>query len=384
MKSNNLRMTMVLVLTAGLVCCQQQEEQKSESSETVVKYGVTVKKGPMDEVLVKDYAPGSSLVVPETKVPTARFPVIDTHTHVYARTPEEVKEWVETMDAVGIEITVVLTGAIGERFDKLVDLYLKPFPDRFQLYCGILTEDIEAPDYPEKAVQELVRCYQKGARGVGEVSDKGWGIGGSSSEPLPQEKRLHPDDSRLAPFWEKCAELKLPINLHIADHPSCWQPLGPNWERTPDFQGFNLYGKDVPSYEELLAARDRMLEKHPNTTYILCHLSNQGNDLGSLAEMLDRFPNAYLDVSARDYELGRQPRFAREFLERYRDRVVFGTDMGREQHMYEGWWRVLETADEFIPGRLWWRYYGLELSDDVMKALYQDTSREILNWEPIS
>jgi hypothetical protein len=302
---------------------------------------------------------------------------------VYARTPAEVEEWVQTMDAVGIEITVVLTGAIGERFDQLVDLYLKPFPDRFQLYCGILTEDIEGPEYPQKAVQELVRCYQKGARGVGEIIDKGWGIGGSRSAPLPQEKRLHPDDPRLAPFWEKCAELKLPINLHIADHPSCWRALGPNWERTPDFQGFNLYGKDVPSYEDLLSARDRMLEKHPNTTYILCHLSNQGNDLSSLARMLDRFPNAYLDVSARDYELGRQPRFARTFLERYKDRVVFGTDMGREQRMYEGWWRVLETADEFIPGRLWWRYYGLELPDDVMKALYFETSRRILNWEPM-
>jgi hypothetical protein len=127
-----------------------------------------------------------------------------------------------------------------------------------------------------------------------------------------------------------------------------------------------------------------MLEKHSETTYIFCHLSNQGNDLGSLAEMLDQFPNAYVDVSARDYELARQPRFAVAFLERYKDRVVFGTDMGREQHMYEGWWRVLESADEFIPGRLWWRYYGLELSEELLGALYKDTSREILNWKPVS
>jgi predicted TIM-barrel fold metal-dependent hydrolase len=127
-----------------------------------------------------------------------------------------------------------------------------------------------------------------------------------------------------------------------------------------------------------------MLEKHPDTTYILCHFSNQGNDLNTLSKMLDRFPNAYLDISARDYEIGRQPLSAAVFLERYKDRVVFGTDMGRERHMYEGWWRVLETRDEFIPGRLWWRLYGLGLSEDVLQALYRDTSLEILNWKPVS
>lgn len=388
MRSSSFRVLTLLGILAALISCQQPEEspapKESESTETVVKYGVTVKKGPMDSILVKDYAPSSSLVVPETKIPKARFPVIDVHTHVYARTPEEVKEWVETMDAVGIEITVVLTSATGERFDKLVDLYLKPYPDRFQLYCGVPTQNLEAADYSAQAVQELVRCYEKGARGVGEVSDKGWGIGGSSREPLPREKRLHPDDPRLDPFWDKCAELKMPVNLHIADHPSCWQPLGPNWERTPDFQGFNLYGKDVPSFDELLASRDRMLQKHPDTTYILCHFSNQGHDLAAVSKVLDQFPNAYLDLSARDYEMGRQPRSAKVFLERYKDRLVFGTDMGREQHMYEGWWRVMESADEFIPGRLWWRYHALDLSEDVLKAIYRDTSRKIMNWEPVS
>ena len=388
MRTNLSKQMMLLALMAALSSCQPSEapsaEQMPESSEPVVKYGVTVKKGPMDSILVKDYSPASSLVVPETQVPKARFPAIDVHTHVYARTPGEVTEWIKTMDTVGIEVTVVLTGATGERFDKLVDLYLKPYPDRFQLYCGVYTDDLEAADYSEKAVQELVRCYEKGARGVGEVSDKGWGIGGSRDEPMAREKRLHPDDSRLDSFWDKCAELRIPVNLHIADHPSCWQPLGPNWERTPDFQGFNLHGKDVPSYEELLASRDRMLEKHPKTTYILCHLSNQGNDLTSLAKMLDRFPNAFVDVSARDYELGRQPRFATAFLERYNGRVVFGTDMGREQHMYEGWWRVLESTDEFIPGRLWWRHYGLALSEELLNSIYRETSQKILNWDPVS
>lgn len=367
------------ILAAG---CRQAPPEAS------VKYGVRVQSGPMDSILLKDYAPKASLVVPETRVEKARFPVIDVHSHSKMngiKTPADVAAWVKTMDEVGVETSVVFTDAIGEEFDRAVELF-KPYGRRFVLYCSIDTANIEAPDYPERAVRELERCYAKGARGVGELSDKGWGLQGAMSAldpqkaPLPRAKRMHADDPRLDPFWEKCAELKLPVNMHIADHPSCWQPLGPNQERTPDFQHFNMVGKDVPSYEELLARRDRMLEKHPRTTVIACHLGNQGNDLATLAKVLERFPNLYLDISARDYELGRQPRNAARFLAAYSDRVLYGTDMGRDPAMYRGWWRLLETGDEFIPGRIWWRYYGLELPAPVLEKLYRSNALRVLNW----
>ena len=372
-----------LVLSLLTIACQQapQAPPRGEKAPapTTVKYGVTVQPGPMDSLLLKDYAPISSLVVAETQITKARYPVIDVHAHVDANTPAEVAEWVRTMDEVGIELTVILSDATGAEFDRLVDLYLKLYPNRFQLFCGLDTSDIDNKDYSERAVRELVRCYQKGARGVGELSDKGWGLGGTAEAHLPRQQRLHPDDPRLDPFWEKCAELKLPVNLHIADHPSCWQPLGPHQERTPDFQGFNLYGKDVPSYADLLAARDRMVARHPKTVVIACHLSNQGNDLAALGKVLDYSPNLYLDISARDYELGRQPKGAAKFLLRYRERLLFGTDMGREKNMYQGWWRLLQSGDEFISGRIWWRYYGLELAGPVLESLYRSNAKRILN-----
>jgi predicted TIM-barrel fold metal-dependent hydrolase len=127
--------------------------------------------------------------------------------------------------------------------------------------------------------------------------------------------------------------------------------------------------------------RDDLLSKNPQTTFIACHLSNQGHDLAALSLALEQFPNLYADISARDYELGRQPRYASDFLNRFRDRILFGTDMGREKHMYEGWWQLLETADEFIPGRLWWRLYGLELEEPLLKALYRSNAEKLLLWE---
>jgi predicted TIM-barrel fold metal-dependent hydrolase len=341
--------------------------------------GVNAAPGPMDSILLKDYAPRSSVVVPETSVPKAKYPTIDVHAHVNARTPAEVAEWVRTMDEVGLEMTVVLTGATGAQFDKLVELYLKPYPTRFQLWCGIDTTGIDKPDYPQRAAAELVRCNKKGARGIGELSDKGTGLGRNAN--APRDQRLHPDDPRLDPFWNKAAELKMPANIHVADHRSCWTPLDVYQERTPDYQHFNLYGKDVPSYQELLGFRDNLLAKHPKTIFVACHLGNQGNDLATLGKELDKYPNLYLDISARDYEVGRTPRAAVKFLTRYRNRVMFGTDMGREKSMYQAWWRLFETADECMPGRVWWRYSGLELSAPALEALYRGNARKLLNWE---
>jgi predicted TIM-barrel fold metal-dependent hydrolase len=376
-------MRAVILSTVGIVASivlSAGAQQRPAERTTTRKFGIDVGSGPMDTILLKDYAPASSLVVPETKVAKARFPAIDVHTHGLPsnlRTSEHIAAWLRTMDEVGIETSVVFTGATGAEFDRQVEAF-KPFGSRFQLWCALEGGDVGAPDWPERAARELERCYRKGARGIGELTDKGSGM---QRGALPRGKRLHPDDPRLDALWRKCAELGIPANVHIADHPSCWQPLGPNQERTPDFQHFNQAGKDVLSYQELIERRDRMLAKHPKTTFIACHLGNQGHDLAALAKALDQHPNLFVDISARDYEVGRQPRAAARFLARYPNRVLFGTDMDRAAGMYRSWWRLLESADEFMPGRIWWRYYGLELQPPVLQSLYRDNARKVLNWE---
>ena len=366
---------------APLVIPEVEKDWHTDPEWRKVKYGdwggpgVSAGPGPMDKILVKDYAPRSLIVTHETFVPKAKYPVIDSHVHVVAKTPAEINEWVQTMDEVGMETSMVLTRAIGEEFEALSALLTKAYPGRFQLYCGIDLTGIDQPDFPKRVVAELERCYRNGARGVGEISDKGYGITGESS--LPRDKRLHPDDPRLDLFWQKCAELKMPVNLHVADHPSCWTPLDIYQERSPDYQHFNQYRKDIPSFDELIEKRNRTLDKHPNTIFIACHLGNQGHDLETLSRAMNQYPNLYLDTSARDYELGRTPRASARFLNKYKNRIVFGTDMGREKPMYQIHWRLLETADDYIPGRVSWRYYGLELPDETLKAIYRDTAKKI-------
>jgi predicted TIM-barrel fold metal-dependent hydrolase len=341
----------------------------------------------MDSVLLKDYAPKSSVIADKTFLPKAKFSTIDVHIHHYPEqsegiSPEEaLAEWVKTQEEVGIETSVLLSGATGEEFDRLVEMYLTPYPDRFLLFCGVETSNMADPDYSERAVAELERCYKVGARGVGELSDKGFGL--TRDPKLSPDERLHHDDPRLDAFWEKCAELNLPVNVHIADHPSSWQAPNVYQERTPVFQQFNQYEDNGLKYEELLAILPNMLKSHPNTKFIACHLANLGNDLERLGKLLDEHPNLMLDISARDYEVGRQPRAAAKFLGKYSNRVLFGTDMGMEKDMYQSWWRLLESADEHMTGRVWWRYYGLELSDPILEALYRGNAKNFLNWEKV-
>ncbi|MFV0267885.1 MAG: amidohydrolase family protein, partial [Draconibacterium sp.] len=242
---------------------QTQKNWQADPELRRIKYGdwggpgVSAQAGSMDTILLKDWAPRSMVVTKETFVPKAKFPAIDSHVHVVAQSPEDIADWVKTMDEVGMETSLVLTGAVGEEFDTLVNSLLKAYPGRFQLYCGMDRTEIDKPDYSRRVVKELERCCEMGAIGVGEISDKGTGITRDSA--LEPNERLHPDDDRLDAFWEKCAELKIPINLHVADHPSAWTPLDVFQERTPDYQHFNLYNKGVPSHAELIAKRDRTL-----------------------------------------------------------------------------------------------------------------------------
>lgn len=346
--------------------------------------GVPDGPGPMDSVLLKDYAPRSSVVAAKSFIQNAKFKVIDVHTHNYPgrsgrQDPSKaLQEWVSIQRDVGITTSIVLSDVTGKQFDDLAAMYLDRYPDQFQLYCGLLKDDIDNLDYAERAVAELERCYRKGARGVGELSDKGFGL--TRDKTLAPDKRLHADDARLDPFWKKCADLKMPVNIHIADHPSSWQPPDVFQERTPVFQQFNKYGDNGLTFEELIATLPSVLRKHPKTNFIACHLANLGHDFGRLEQMLDQFPNLYVDISARDYEVGRQPRRAAKFLSQYASRVLFGTDMGMDKSMYQSWWRLLETDDEYMEGRVWWPYYGLDLPAEVLRALYHDNAEKLLNW----
>ncbi|MEJ2537197.1 MAG: amidohydrolase family protein [Calditrichia bacterium] len=331
-----------------------------------------------DNLLLKNYRPKSIYKVPVTQIEKAKFPVIDMHSHPYAESLEEVDQWVRNMDAVGIEKTILLSHATGAEFDSLYQVYSK-YPDRFELWCGFDYTGYDQPGYGPAAVAELERCYKMGARGVGELGDKGKGLFYSK----PPAWGMHLDDPRMDPLLEKCAELGLPINIHVAEPIWMYQTMDSTNDGLMNAYEWRLDNKPgIVDHNGMIDILERAVKRHPKTIFIACHFANCSYDLNKLGALLDKYPNLYADIAARYAETAPIPRFAAAFIEKYQDRLIYGTDMGFDLDMYHITFRILETSDEhfYEIGQFGyhWALNGFGLNDVVLKKLYRDNALKLL------
>ena len=274
-----------------------------------------------DQILLKDYKPVSVHKIPVTTVPKARHPAIDMHSHPWAKTPVDLDRWVKVMDEVGIEKTVLLTHAHGAEFDRLVELYSR-HSTRFELWCGFDYTGYDQPGYGPAAVAELERCLRRGAKGVGEEGDKGLGMG------FGRAKGLHFDDARMAPLLDRCADLGIPVNIHVADPIWMYRKMDETNDGMMNAVNWRLDDKPgIVDHSGMIDVLERAVRRHPRTTFVACHLANLDYDLARLGQLLDRLPNLYADISARYAETAVTPRFAAQFFTRYQDRLLYGTDL---------------------------------------------------------
>ena len=331
----------------------------------------------VEELLLKDYKPVSIYKIPVTKVEKARYPVIDVHSHPYPDSRRELDQWVEHMDAKGIEKSIVLTYAHGEEFDSLVQVFAS-YPDRFDLWCGFDYTGYDKPGYGPAAVAELERCHRIGAKGVGELGDKGKGLFYSE----PKAFGMHPDDERMDPLFKKCAELNMPVNIHVAEPMWMYETMDASNDGLWNAYKWRLDNQPgIVDHAGMIEILANTVEKHPETTFIACHYANCGYDLNKAGALLDQYPNLYFDIGARYAEVSAIPRHTGKFFEKYQDRLLYGTDMGTSHSMYEFTFRILETADEHIyddRNNYHWPLHGLDLSDQVLEKVYNGNARRIL------
>jgi predicted TIM-barrel fold metal-dependent hydrolase len=334
----------------------------------------------VDQLLLKNFRPVSVYKIPVTQVDKAAFPVIDVHSHDYARTDEEIAQWVKNMDACGIEKTIVLAMTAGPKFDSIVQKYAK-YGNRFEFWCGFDFTGYDKPGFGPAAVKELERCYKMGARGVGEVGDKGLGL--SFSQPV-KPWGLHFDDPRMKPLFEKCAELNMPINIHVADPIWMYEKMDSTNDGLMNAAEWriDMTKPGIIGFDALIKTLENAVKDNPKTTFIACHFANLNHDMAKLGEMLDKYPNFYADISARYAESATIPRYMKTFYEKYQDRLLFGTDMSYDTSMYRITFRVLETNDEhFYEIGLFgyhWALNGFGLSKEVLKKVYHDNASKIL------
>lgn len=335
----------------------------------------------VDTLKLKDYRPVSIYKVPQSRIEKARYPVIDFHAHDNGKTAAEIDQWVKTMDAVGIEKTILLSYATGKALDSIIDKYAR-YQNRFEVWCGFDYTGFDQPDWTQRAIAELERCYRKGARGVGELGDKG--LGELYSKPTPGYG-VHIDHPRMQALLKRCGELQMPVSIHVAEDAWMYEPADARNDGLMNAAKWqvDLNKPGIINHAQLIATLENALKGNPQTTFIACHLANCCADLSLLGKLLDRYPNLYADIGARYAELAPIPRFVHAFMEKYNTRIVYGTDMGAAKDMYQVTFRILESADEhFYEHKRFgyhWPLYGLHLTDATLQKIYNGNGRKILS-----
>ena len=333
-------------------------------------------------VLLRDFKPVSMLHVPVHPINRARFYVIDVHNHINdaARIenrmpPEQV---VRIMDATNVRTIVILTGMWGDRLQAVIDQMVKPYPGRVMVFTQIDWSKIDDPDFSNEMVKQIDDAVSRGGRGLKLLKDLGLGVRDNAGNLIKV------DDPRLDPVWEECGRLGIPVFIHTGDPEAFFHPVDATNERYEELiehPDWSFYGRDYPSFESLLEARNRVFAKHPRTTFVSLHMGWPEN-LDWVSKMLDQHPNAMVEFGAREAELGRQPRRARELFLKYQDRVMFGTDNGLAEEMYRNNFRFLETADEYFdywggPGQGRFKISGLNLPDPVLEKIYHKNAEHL-------
>lgn len=325
---------------------------------------------------ILDYRPKSTLVVDEHLVPAAKFPVVDIHSHQTV-TAENMARYIQEMDALNIRVLNNLSGGSGERLKKNIEVIRdSAHADRFTVFANVDFGGV-GPGWGAKAAAQFEEDIRAGA--IGLKVYKNLGMTATKADGT----RLAIDDPELDAVWAAAGRLNVPVLIHTAEPPSFYLPAdytNERWLELALFPSRRNYDPSKVKFEQLIAERDRMFAKHPNTRFIAAHFGYHGHDLKTAGALLDRLPNVYLEVAAVLYEFGRQPRTAAAFFTKYQDRVLFGKDAYAPSE-YTYYWRVFETADEYFDYyrdyHATWKLYGMDLPDNVLRKLYYGNALKV-------
>jgi len=357
---------------------------------------------------LSQYEPKSMLHVSESHVERAKFPLIDIHTHIsvstksdagvelaaerqYLGTPQEL---LAVMERKNIRAMVNLTGGYEKGLVETVVRYDRAYPGRFYTFAEPSYSRFNERDYPKLQAQAIEQAHRDGARGLKILKTLGLYL----RENITSGTLVKIDDARFDPMWDACAQLNIPVAIHVSDPIAFFTPtdrFNERYEELNNHPDWSFYGGDFPNNEELLAARNRVMARHPRTQFVVLHVGNFAEDLQNVSDNLNRYPNMFVDIAARIGELGRQPRTAHKFFDKYQDRILFGTDATPHgddypqqvfnDKLYEIYFRFLETEDEYfdyapakVPPQGRWRIYGINLPDSILSKVYYENAARVL------
>jgi predicted TIM-barrel fold metal-dependent hydrolase len=328
-------------------------------------------------------------------------PAIDVHVHVHPAIAQVMADIMDANNLIGVANLGILERR-GIAFEEGMRTFRKKLGDRM-VYLTTPDFGDTSPGFGERMAEDLERKVEAGACVLKIFKDLGLRYTDADGKLIPV------DDPRLDPLWARAGELDVPVLIHTADPVAFFRPLDEKNERWDELQrhpDWHFGRPEFPDHDTLLTQRNRAIERHPNTTFIGAHLGNYPENLAYVAACLKRYPNFYVDTSARIGEIGRhRTRKARAFFIKHQDRVLFGTDLvlgwnplkdveasqailAELKRSYDAHWRFFETKERQIeypgyPIQGRWKVDAINLPDDVLDKLYVRNAQRLLRLEQV-
>lgn len=339
---------------------------------------------------LRSYTPRPAARRQVSEVDRARFPVVDAHAHLGRWltgdwAAPDVAELLATMDAANVATVANLDGMWGSELRANLARYDEAYPGRFVTFAQWdRTLFGEHTDFGERLAAQVREGAADGARGLKVWKDLGLHLRD------PARALVMPDDERLDPVWQACADAGLPVLMHTGDPLAFFDPLDETNERLEELlENPDWWFGDrsrFPTYDALADSFESLVARRRDVTFLGAHAAGLAEDLGRLDRMLGAYPNLHADIAARVSELGRVPRATAALIQRHPDRFLFGSDgVPPAAEEYAMSFRFLETADEHVPyspdpippqGR--WAISCLDLPDEVLAEVYEGNARRLI------
>lgn len=332
-----------------------------------------------DTVLLTEFRPNSQYSPKLTEISLKKYPKIEFHGHLgkyFNTTPDIIKNGINELS---LSKFVSLNLASGDDFSKIIAEYND---ERIIHFVGIHWESLKKEGGFLEISQILKKDFEKGAKGV-----KLWKNFGLSLK-LKNGERLKMDSDLLEPLFYEIETQRKPVGIHTGDPEAFFSTIDERNERYEELirhPEWSFSGNSFPKFSELMEERERMFRKYPKVQFIALHFGEFAHRLRDADSLLQNNPNVYLDIAARIDELGRHPKESKEFFLKWQDRILLGMDGPPDLEKLKIYMRFLETEDEYFdyhpdhkPRKGFWKIYGLGLPDTVLRKVYYENAKKIL------
>lgn len=264
-------------------------------------------------------------------------------------------------------------------------------PKHFHYATTFTMKGFTGPDWVKTTNARLDSEFKQGA-----VAVKVWkNIG--MIERDTDGKLIFLDDPRFDPIIAHIIAAKKPLIAHQAEPKNCWLPMD-QMTTNNDREYFSHHPEyymylhpEMPTYEFLMAARDRFVTRHPDLTFVGAHVGSLEWSVDEAAKFLDAHPNANIELAARmtqiQYQSVRDYDKVRNFFITYQDRIMYGTDLtlnpGEDTAAFKttahdywlGDWTYLATGETQHVNDIDADPKGLALPKSVIDKIYYTNAR---------